>query len=1236
MTRTAPQAVLPDLFEARAERCSGAVALMYGDVALSYAEVNARANRLARLLVARGVGPERVVACAFPRSVDLYVALLAVMKAGGVYLPVDPDYPPQRIAYMLTDADPVLVLTTSDVASRFEVDSTPVIAVDNVRVIAECERFASADMTDTERGGFLSPSNAAYVIYTSGSTGRPKGVVVSHAGIGALAESQIERFGVHDSSRVLQFASPSFDASISEVCMAWLAGAALVAAPAPRLLPGTALGEVVAKFAITHVTLPPSALAVLSPDLLTGVECVVVAGEACPPDLVEQWSAGRRLINAYGPTETTVCATMSQPLTGRRVPPLGHPVLGTQVYVLDEALRPVPAGATGELYIAGTGLARGYAGRAAITAERFVADPHGPAGSRMYRSGDLVRRRPDGELEYVGRADDQVKVRGYRIEPGEIETALRDHALVDQAVVTAREDRTGDIRLIGYIVPSDQPGPGQDTGSHQVREWQQMHDLVYSEGTGSAAASTFGEDFSGWNSSYDGSPIPLEEMRAWRAATVERIRSLKPRRVLELGVGSGLLLAKLAPECEAYWGTDFSAAVIERLREQIASVPGLPERVELRSQAADVVEGLPAGYFDTIVINSVAQYFPNTEYLVRVLRQAMELLSPGGSLFIGDIRNLRLLKLFRTAIELGRAGESADASVLRQIVEQSMALEKELLIDPGFFPAVANHLPGVVAVDIRLKDGPHHNELTRHRYDVILRKNPAHVISWQDTPQLHWGQDVTDLDTLEHLLTQRADERWRLTGIPNRRLAGELAATRALATDRPPAEALTHLTTHTTPTGLEPDTFTRLGHQHGLWTALTWSTTGDDGHFDVLFAPRHTATHTTPTDLYLTPDNTSDTTPDDTPNDLSAYTTHPAATLTTAALTTELRHHLRRRLPAYMVPTTIATLDTLPLAPNGKIDRAALPAPDLTTTSRITSYNVCYPKLLRLDPADNAGRFLAYEAGAPASYARNRVITSYSIHYTKLYEADLRPLGLRHVRRLGVRGRPRRPGTRRPLPSGGLRGGPAYVITSYSIHYTKLYEADLRPLGLRHVRRLGVRGRPRRPGTRRPLPSGGLRGGPAYVITSYSIHYTKLYEADLRPLGLRHVRRLGVRGRPRRPGTRRPLPSGGLRGGPAYVITSYSIHYTKLYEADLRPLGLRHVRRLGVRGRPRRPGTRRPLPSGGLRGGPAYVITSYSIHYTKLYEELDTAALRAALGDLVARHESLRTAFHDTSRNNFV
>ncbi|WP_308271832.1 non-ribosomal peptide synthetase [Kitasatospora sp. SUK 42] len=421
---------VPELLAAQVAASPNAVALVHGDAELSYAQVDAWANRFAHALIAWGVGPEQVVAVALPRSVESVVAVLGVLKAGAAYLPVDPSYPEARIAFMLEDARPSVV-------------------VDDPAMVAE------GDWPETDPHVVLDVRHPAYVIYTSGSTGRPKGVVVGHGGVASLVAAQIERFAIEPDSRVLQFASPSFDASVSEIFTALLRGAALVLPPAAE--PLAALTD--PALAVTHVTVPPSVLAAV-PEEEIAVSTLVVAGEACPPELVERWAPGRRMINAYGPTETTVCATMSDPLSpGAGVPPIGRPIVNARVYVLDERLGLVPPGVAGELYVAGAGLARGYLNRSGLTASRFVACPFGVDGERMYRTGDLVRWRADGQLEYVGRADQQVKVRGFRIEPGEIEAALAAHPGIAQAAVIAREDRPGDTRIVAYLVPAREGAP---------------------------------------------------------------------------------------------------------------------------------------------------------------------------------------------------------------------------------------------------------------------------------------------------------------------------------------------------------------------------------------------------------------------------------------------------------------------------------------------------------------------------------------------------------------------------------------------------------------------------------------------------------------------------------------------------------------------------------------------------------------------------------------------------------
>ncbi|MFF8510051.1 non-ribosomal peptide synthase/polyketide synthase [Streptomyces sp. NPDC015492] len=463
--RPLPDLLVPELIEAQVARTPDAPALSAGDVTLTYAELNARANRLAHLLIGRGAGPESVVAIAVPRSPEMIVAVLAVLKSGAAYLPVDTEYPADRIAYFFEDARPCLVVTSTRAEERVPAATAAGrIVVDAPDTVAALAARPDRNPVDADRTAPLTARTPAYVIYTSGSTGRPKGVVVEHGGIPNIVLARTGPYAMGPGSRALQFASLSFDAAMSEICTPLSAGACLVLGPADMLLQVAELPTLLREQGVTHATLPPAVLAQLTPASLRTVRTLVTAGEAAPAGLVATWAPGRRMFNAYGPTETTVSCTMAGPLAPEAgVPPIGGPLPNTRVYVLDDRLRPVPVGVPGELYVAGIGVARGYLRRPGLSAERFVADPFGTAGSRMYRTGDVVSRMRDGRLRFVGRADGQVKLRGFRIELGEVEAALTGAPGVARAVATVREDRPGVRQLVGYLVPD--AGAGFDLGA---------------------------------------------------------------------------------------------------------------------------------------------------------------------------------------------------------------------------------------------------------------------------------------------------------------------------------------------------------------------------------------------------------------------------------------------------------------------------------------------------------------------------------------------------------------------------------------------------------------------------------------------------------------------------------------------------------------------------------------------------------------------------------------------------
>jgi len=443
-------------FEQHAAHNPEATALVCGGRQLSYGDLDRRANQLAHVLRSAGVGPETLVGVCLERSPELIVSILGILKAGGTYLPLDPAYPAERLAFMLEDSAPVALLTEQRLSAALPMVVTKLMCLDQIAAALAQQPAGPPD-------AHADALNLAYVIYTSGSTGRPKGAMLQHRGLCSMVDAQATAFGVGAHSRVLQFASMSFDASIFEIFMALGSGATLCMVEGRAEVLTSNLPALVAELGATVVTLPPSVLSLHAAATLPTVDVLTVAGEACPAELVARWAGEHRLFNLYGVTEATVWNTMIRCDPEPRSPAIGKAIANTEIYLLDAHLQPVPIGVPGELCIGGVGLARGYLHRPDLTAERFVPHPFGrEPGARLYRSGDLASFRSDGTIDYLGRIDDQVKVRGFRIEPGEIQARLQEHPAVHECVVTTRDAGNPAGRLIAYAVCDvDQPTPAE-------------------------------------------------------------------------------------------------------------------------------------------------------------------------------------------------------------------------------------------------------------------------------------------------------------------------------------------------------------------------------------------------------------------------------------------------------------------------------------------------------------------------------------------------------------------------------------------------------------------------------------------------------------------------------------------------------------------------------------------------------------------------------------------------------
>ncbi|WP_415624192.1 amino acid adenylation domain-containing protein, partial [Mycobacterium intermedium] len=922
-------ASIPALFAVQARRTPHAVAVTFEDRPLTYRELDSAAAQLARSLASRGVGPGTSVALLVPRSARAIVAILAVLKTGAAYVPIDPGVPAARVRFVLDDAAPVAVLTTASLAVHLDDCPVEIIDIDDLDDHAEVA-------TEVRLVG-PAADDIAHIIYTSGTTGVPKGVAITHRSVTRLLvtlDGELELAGQVWS----QCHSLAFDFSVWEIWGALLYGGRLLVVPDTVVRSPRDMHALLVTEQISVLSQTPSAFYALqaadalSPELgrQLKLETVIFGGEALEPHRLKSWlkdhPGSPRLINMYGITETTVHASFREivPADAEDVEsPIGVPLAHLAFFVLDGFLRPVPIGVVGELYVAGAGVGLGYLGRARLTATRFVACPFGGVGERMYRTGDLVRWRDDGQLRYVGRADEQVKIRGYRIELGEIEAALAAHPRVAQAVAIARPAALAtdagegiDKHLVAYVVLDQDMVLAREPEreAQLVEQWQEVYGGLYSGQTSPEGISAeLGEDFGGWNSSYTRDLIPLEEMREWRTAAVERIRGLRPARVLEIGVGSGLLLTHLAPGCLEYWATDFSEPTIQTLQTATAAQPW-GDRVRLRVQSAHEADGLPQGYFDVVVLNSVIQYFPNAGYLLDVLALAMRMLAPGGSVVLGDVRNLSLLQAFTTGmVSADSAGADDLAGVVRERVRREILAEQELLLAPEFFVALPQHLSDIAAVDVRLKQMQAVNELSSYRYEVVLTKGPAPVRSLTHTDCEPWDR-FGNLTVLGDYLRSEQPGELRIKGVPHAGIWPDVELARALdeAGDRVPVSELRAAIS--APDAVLPHQCEQLGRELGYLTVVTWSPTA--GLVDLIFARDTDAPAGGPLSGVYQPGPQI--------GSLANYVNDPSAIERAA----ELRCFVASRLPEHMVPAAIMVLESLPLTVNGKLDRRALPAPE--------------------------------------------------------------------------------------------------------------------------------------------------------------------------------------------------------------------------------------------------------------------------------------------------------------------
>lgn len=753
-------------FAAQVSKTPDATALLFEEETLTFRELDQRSTQLANYLKTVGVKPEQLIPICIERRPAMIVGILGILKAGAAYVPIDQEYPLERIRFILEDTQATIALSSS--MSRAKISSQQGLQI--IEIDSDWDLIGKQDeVLNTDD---ITPDQLAYIIYTSGSTGLPKGVMVEHVSVVNLINAQTTYFNITADERILQFSNYCFDASVEQIFLALFNGATLVLYPEGLQYNIEGFENFLKQQEVTHLHATPFFLENINPDNFKHLKRVIAGGDKCRKELVDKWKDKCDFYNEYGPTETTVTAVeyhYSENDNKLDIVPIGKPLANVSAYVLDKNGMLCPEGIPGELYLGGVQVARGYLNRQALTEERFVTNKFSDDGGRLYRTGDLVKMLPNGNLEFLGRIDDQVKIHGYRIELGEIETVLNALEPVENSCIVVKYHEGNANRLVGYFVPKPTVVKEKEHELYrrQVESWKAIHENEY------VLAEAGQQDLSdpefnilGWNDSFTRKLIGEAPMREWLNDIINVVMQDQPQHVLEIGCGSGLIYYPLADKIKKYIGTDFSRNSINQITERI----GQGERnycpTELKVCAAHEIELDANEEIDTIIINSVVQYFPGGDYLGTVIEKGIAALKGKGRIIIGDVRDNRLLHAFRARLLLQKLQGNVSVKEFNWAVDQEVLNEEELCFDPEYFYGLKQLYPQITNVAIQWKQGDFVNELTMYRFTVVIHLGI-------DKPMLEpkW-QSWEDGDTRQVIL-QKMQDKYKtlaLKDVPNPRL----------------------------------------------------------------------------------------------------------------------------------------------------------------------------------------------------------------------------------------------------------------------------------------------------------------------------------------------------------------------------------------------------------------------------------------------------------------------------------